>query len=76
MPPPKPNRLAEARTVLLEAEPCCAALHYNFGSYQCLLGEMDKARERVRIACRIDGAFKKTALDDPDLTAIWGEVIP
>jgi hypothetical protein len=36
-----------------------------------LLGETTEARERVRGACRIDGAFKKPALEDPDLTAIW-----
>lgn len=51
-------------------------LHYNLGSYHCLLGEMHETRERIRRACRLDAEFKKTALDDPDLTAIWGEVIP
>ena len=73
------NRFADARTVLLEAEPLhadCAVLHYNLGRYHCLLGDMDEARERVRKACRIDADFKKAALDDPDLAAIWGKVIP
>jgi Tfp pilus assembly protein PilF len=75
----KMNRVAEARAVLLEAEPmhgACALLHYNLGCYHCLLGEMDEARERVRRACRMDADFKKAALDDPDLKAIWGDVVP
>ena len=65
--------------MLLEAEPihgACAVLHFNLGCYHCLLGEMDKARERVRRACRLDAEFKQSALYDPDLNAIWGEVIP
>jgi tetratricopeptide (TPR) repeat protein len=75
----KLDRVAEARAVLLEAEPMHRArafLHYNLGCYHCLLGEMDEARDRVRRACRIDAEFKKAALDDLDLKAIWGEVAP
>jgi hypothetical protein len=73
----KLDRVAEARAVLLDAEPMhtrCAVLHYNLGCYHCLLGEMDAARERVRRACRVNADFKKAALDDPDLKAIWGDV--
>ena len=75
----KLDRVAEARAVLLEAEPmhpASALLHYNLGCYHCLLGEMEKARERVRRACRVNADFKKMALDDPDLKAIWGDVAP
>jgi tetratricopeptide (TPR) repeat protein len=75
----KLDRIAEARAVLLEAKPRhvrSAQLHYNLGCYHCLLGEMDKARERVRRACRINKEFKQAALDEPDLQAIWGEVKP
>ena len=75
----KLDRVAEARAVLLEAEAihgACAFLHYDLGCYHCLLGEMVAARERVRRACRLDKDFKKTALDDPDLKAIWGDVAP
>ena len=75
----KLDRVAEARAVLLTAEPIhtrCAVLHYNLGCYHCLLGEMDKARESVRRACRANADFKKAALDDPDLKAIWGDVAP
>lgn len=75
----KLDRIAEARAVLLEAKPIharSALLHYNLGCYHCLLGEMDKARERVRRACRMNADFKKAALDDPDLKAIWGDVAP
>ena len=54
--------------------PGCAVLHYKLGYYHCLLGEMGEARDRVRWARRIDADLKKTALDDPDLKAIWGDV--
>lgn len=75
----KLDRIAEARAVLLEAKPTharSALLHYNQGCYHCLLGEMDKARERVRRDCSANADFKKVALDDPDLKAIWGDVVP
>jgi tetratricopeptide (TPR) repeat protein len=72
------NRPAEARAVLLEAEPLhgekCALLHYNLACYECVLGSLDQARERLRRACLIDPDFKNTALDDSDLQPIWGEL--
>ena len=51
--------------------PGCAVLHYKLGCDHGLLGEMGEARDRVRWARRIDADLKKTALDDPDLKAIW-----
>jgi tetratricopeptide (TPR) repeat protein len=72
------NRVAEAKAVLLEAEPMhgekCEVLHYNLACYHCLLGKLPEARERLRKACRMDKQWKEAALDDPDLKAIWGDV--
>ena len=73
------ERTAEARAVLLEAEPHhgkqSALLHYNLACYECLLGDMAKAKTRLRRACKMGGTeFKTLALDDPDLQAMWEEI--
>jgi len=72
------DKIREAKAVLLEAQPIhgktSAVLHFNLSRYQCLLGEMEDARERVRTACQIDAEFKTKALDEPDLSALWGDV--
>jgi len=53
-----------------------AVFHYNLACYHCLLGETAAARESLANACRMDAAFKETALDDPDLKAMWDEPTP
>lgn len=69
------NRVAEAKAVLLEAEAThgttSAVLHYNLGCYDCLLGNLSAARDRLNRACKMEPRFKTEALDDPDLNAIW-----
>lgn len=69
------NRIAEARDVLLEADPLHGAteslVHYNLACYLCLLGELDAAKKRLAKACRMDSENKETALEDPDLKALW-----
>jgi hypothetical protein len=71
------HRIEEARDVLLLAEPLhgktSAILHFNLGCYYCLLGNLDTARERVRRSCQMQEAFKKDALEDPDLETLWVE---
>ena len=63
------NRVAEAKAVLLEAEPMhgerCEVLHYNLACYHCLLGELPEARERLRKACRMDRKWKTPPGSDP-----------
>jgi len=72
------NRVAEAKAVLLEAEPrfwkSCALLHYNLACYCCLLGESEETKKRLAIACKMNPPFKEAALDDPDLKAMWDEL--
>jgi hypothetical protein len=72
------ERIVEAKAVLLEAEPrhgtACALLHYNLACYHCLLGELPAAKTRLAIACRMNGEWKKSALDDRDLSALWNEI--
>jgi Flp pilus assembly protein TadD len=69
------NQVAEAKVVLLEAEPIhgkkCAVLHYNLACYHSLLGELEDAKKRLRRACKMGKAWKEAALDDPDLKALW-----
>ncbi|MDB6126287.1 MAG: repeat-containing protein [Verrucomicrobia bacterium] len=72
------ERIVEAKAVLIEAEArhgqACAVLHYNLACYHCLLGEIPAAKTRLAIACRMDGAWRAAALEDPDLRAMWNEI--
>lgn len=67
--------IVRARDVLLEARDrhghSSPNLHLNLGCYFCLLGEIEAAREHVARACRLDGAFRAVALEDPDLSILW-----
>lgn len=71
------NRIEEAKTVLLEAEPRhgeSGVLHYNLACYHCLLGELAAARARLRQACQLGKEWKKAARQDTDLKAIWDDI--
>jgi predicted Zn-dependent protease len=72
------NRIAEAQAVLREAEPkhgaTCAVLHYNLACYACLLGDEVEARRRLKAAFKRDETWKQSALEDPDLEAMWPEI--
>lgn len=68
------DRVAEARTVLLAAEPhhgtTSAVLHYNLACYDSLLGNLTEARRRLAIAYRMDDRLKADGALDPDLRAL------
>ena len=72
------GRVEEAKAVLLEAYPAhgnrCATLNYNLACYFCVLGDYEEAKNRLRVACKLDEHFKKAALDDKDLQAIWEQI--
>ena len=68
------NRVAEARAVLLEAEPqhgaTSAVLHYNLACYDSLLGDLPSARRRLATACKMDARLREDGAKDPDLLAL------
>ncbi len=72
------NMIATAKAVLLEAEPIhgkkSALIHYNLSCYFCLLGDQTEAKRRLHIACKMDKQWKKAALEDEDLKAMWDDI--
>jgi tetratricopeptide (TPR) repeat protein len=72
------GEIAEAKAVLLEAEPHhgtdSAVLHYNLGCYHCLLGEFNEARTRLQTAFKMHPPFQAAALEDRDLERMWNEL--
>lgn len=69
------GRVEEAQAVLLRAEALhgvtSSILHYNLACYFCLLGDLQAARKRLDRACKLEPRWKKDALKDPDLKALW-----
>lgn len=55
----------------MERLPGAALLHYNLACYECLLGDIEVARARLKHAIRLDERLKAKALDEEDLKAIW-----
>ncbi len=74
------QRVEEARDVLLKAEPLHAdkepVIHYNLACYYSLLGDIPEAKRRLEIACRADEEWRKSAIEDPDLKALWESFEP
>lgn len=72
------SRIAEAQTILLQAEPqhgaTCGVLHYNLACYACMLGNKLEARRRLELAATLDKSWLKSAMDDPDLASMRGEL--
>ena len=66
--------LQTAEKTLLEAQkrfPEEATIPYNLACYACQLGRLDEARKKLAKAIELEPAFKKAALEDEDLKAIW-----
>ncbi|HNC23454.1 MAG TPA: hypothetical protein PLU52_04545 [Opitutaceae bacterium] len=71
------GRVTEARDVLTAVEtrfPQCALLHYNLACYHCVLGNLPEARRRLATAFKLHADWKKSALEDDDLQALWPEI--
>lgn len=68
------GQVEEARAVLRVAEThhgkTSAVLHYNLACYESLLGALERARQRLEIACKMEQQFKEAAKEDPDLEAL------
>lgn len=56
---------------LVERFPTLAVVHYNLACYECQLGNLDAAKERLKTAFKLDSALRLQALEDADLEALW-----
>jgi tetratricopeptide (TPR) repeat protein len=66
--------LQTAEKTLLEAQnrfPEEPTIPFNLACYACQLGRLDEAKEKLAKAIEMEPAFKKAALEDEDLKAIW-----
>lgn len=66
--------LAAARLILenaLEPHPACAIIHYNLACYECQLGNVDAAKDRLKKAFETDIGLRAQALEDEDLEQLW-----
>ena len=72
------TNIADAEQVLLQAETrigaTCALVHYNLACYRCQLGDGPGALQRLAVACRMEGHWKRAALTDPDLASLKKEI--
>lgn len=63
-----------ARAILLNAVerfPKKALIHYNLTCYDCQLGNLESAKERLKRAFELDPKSRLMALDDTDLKPLW-----
>ena len=51
-------------------------IHYNLACYACQMGQLDEARQRLKVATRLGGKKKISAmaLADSDLQPLWEEI--
>jgi len=66
--------LQTAEKTLLEAQkrfPEEATIPFNLACYACQQGRLDEAREKLAKAIEMEPSFKKAAIEDEDLKAIW-----
>jgi tetratricopeptide (TPR) repeat protein len=69
--------VAAARLVLLQAIETHAtesAVHYNLACYECLGGDLGKAKAYLATAFKLDPGCRIKALDDEDLRALWDSI--
>jgi tetratricopeptide (TPR) repeat protein len=63
-----------AKEILIAAEskfPKEAIIKYNLACYECVLGNIELAKEHLKKAFEIDASWRLQALDDEDLKALW-----
>ena len=44
--------------------------YYNMGCYEALLGNLEEARDHLKISFEMDTSFRELAKKDPDLAAV------
>lgn len=67
------GKTAEARTLLLNGPETLrgeAIFHYNLACYECVLGNVELAREHLSRCLVLDKNFRNHAQTDPDLKAL------
>lgn len=63
-----------ARIILvnaIERMPDVAIFLYNLACYICQLGDLEKAKELLHTAVKLDPKLRIMALDDEDLRPLW-----
>jgi tetratricopeptide (TPR) repeat protein len=66
-----------AKLILLEAverHPKEPMIHYNLACYECVMGEVEVAKARLRHAFELEPRCRLMALEDEDLRAVWREI--
>ena len=58
---------------LLARSPRSAIGHYNLGCYLALAGDIERALDEVSLACGMDEAFRRHAVDETDLDGLRGD---
>jgi Tfp pilus assembly protein PilF len=69
--------IEKAREILLSAlgsHPEEPTIHYNLACYECQLGNLSAAKQRLMKATKTDQKFKLMALEDRDLEPLWAEI--
>jgi predicted Zn-dependent protease len=72
--------IQQAKEILSEAKakfPMEYLISFNLACYECQLGNLQAAKERLREAIELAGAKKdirQQALDDPDLKPLWKDI--
>jgi len=51
-----------------------ALFHFNMACYECQLGHLEAARERLIRAIKLGRECRQMALDDPDLQPLWDQI--
>lgn len=67
------GKTAEARTMLLSGPETLrgeAIFHYNLACYECVLGNVELARDHLEKCLVLDKTFRDHAQKDPDLKAL------
>ena len=47
---------------------------HNLACYECQIGDLQSARQRLRRCFELDEKFRLDALDDPDLMQRWDAI--
>jgi len=66
-----------ARIILvnaIERMPNVAIFHYNLACYICQLGDLEKTKESLHQAFKLDPGMRVIALDDEDLEPLWDAI--